>query len=122
VTTPEGEVKKKIRTLLKEYGVYWLQPVQMGYGGRGVDFHCVVRWRDIPVGFFIEAKKPNEDLTPLQRDFKKDRHEQQNATTFVIDGERGLRKLEQWLMSLQDQSSLLKAPSLTIMRSPPEIL
>jgi hypothetical protein len=122
MTTEEGYVKDQVRKLLKEYGVYYLQPVQMGYGGKGVDFHCVVRWRDLPIAFFIETKAPSKDLTPLQKQFKQDRHEQQNATTFVISNNTGLRKLEQWLQSLQDQSSLLKVPSSTIIHSPPETL
>ena len=41
--TPEGKVKKKIKEVLDEYGVYYFMPVQHGYGPRGVDFHCVMR-------------------------------------------------------------------------------
>jgi hypothetical protein len=107
VTTPESVVKTKIKTLLQKYNVYYFMPVQTGYGPSGVDFHCVVRWKDIPVAFFIEAKAQGKETTKRQDEFIMMRFKQLNATTFVISGETGLRKLEQWLLSLQDQKTLL---------------
>lgn len=116
MTTPEGTVKAAVRAILKEHNVYYLQPVQMGYGPAGVDFHCVIRWKDIPVAFFIETKAPDKDFTERQKLFAENREKDQNATTFKIKNQAGLRKLEQWLEALHDQSSLLKPrlPSLTI--------
>jgi hypothetical protein len=50
--TPEGRVKSDVRKLLNRYEVYYFMPVQMGYGAAGLDFHCVVKWRRVPIAFF----------------------------------------------------------------------
>jgi hypothetical protein len=61
--TPEAKVKAKIKTILKEHGVYYVMPIGSGYGNSGVpDFICCYR------GFFfaIEAKAGNNIPTQLQ--------------------------------------------------------
>jgi hypothetical protein len=105
--TPEGLIKDKIKIILRKYNVYYFMPVQTGLGAAGLDFHCVVRWHDVPVAFFVEAKRPDGKLTLRQSDFIKARSKLQNATTFVISGDVGLERLERWLRALQDPESLL---------------
>ncbi len=61
--TPEAKVKKKIRAILDEYGVYYAMPIGTGYGNSGVpDFLCCVN------GCFlaIEAKAGRGKTTALQ--------------------------------------------------------
>ena len=121
MTTPEGKIKVKVRELLKKYNVYYFQPVQMGYGAAGLDFHCVVCWKHIAVAFFIETKAPGKKPTDRQNILIADLEQRWNANVFVIENDTGLRKLEQWLMSIQDQSSLLKPrPFSTTTISQPE--
>ncbi len=39
--TPEAKVKKQIRAILDEHGVYYAMPIGTGYGNSGVpDFLC----------------------------------------------------------------------------------
>lgn len=117
--TPEGRVKANIRRVLDAFGVYYLMPVQMGLGAAGVDFHCVVKVTyiidgapiDLPIGFFIEAKKPGDEPTGRQKVFLQDRREQQNAKTFVIDDDPsinhitgGLEQLTVWLEAIEDRN------------------
>ena len=90
--TPEGRVKKNIKRILDSFGVYYFMPVQHGYGAAGLDFHCVVRFGNIPYAFFIEAKKPGGEPTGRQEDFAKDRLIKQCATTFIIDEDPSIKK------------------------------
>ena len=84
--TPEGKVKKEVRRVLDAFGVYYFMPVQMGIGAAGLDFHCVVRFGDHALAFFIETKKPKGTPTDRQESFAKERRQNQAARTFVIDG------------------------------------
>ena len=95
--TPEGRIKQLIRFALKKYNVYYFMPVSYGYGPRGVDFHCVVASKGQALAFFIEAKAPNKEATDAQSQFAKDRYEQQCAITFIVNGDRSLKQLEDWL-------------------------
>jgi hypothetical protein len=119
VTTPEGRVKTNIKRVLDAFGVYYLMPVQMGLGAAGVDFHCVTKVthiienepRDLPIAFFIEAKKPGDEPTGRQRVFMEDRRKYQNAMSFVIDDDPsikhvtgGLEALTKWLEQIEDQN------------------
>ena len=84
--TPEGKVKKEIKRVLDAFNVYYLMPVQMGIGAAGLDFHCVVRFGDHGLAFFIETKAPGEKPTDRQGLFAEERRKNQCARTFVIDG------------------------------------
>jgi hypothetical protein len=83
--TVESRVKAGINKVLDAFGVYYFMPVQMGLGKAGLDYHCVMRFGDHALAFFIEAKKPDEEPTPRQDTFADDRRKQQAARTFVID-------------------------------------
>ena len=61
--TPEGKVKKKVKALLDERGVYYFMPATAGYGRSGVpDIICCYR------GYFlaIECKAGGNKPTALQ--------------------------------------------------------
>lgn len=61
--TPESLVKKKIRKILDEAGVYYAMPIGTGYGNSGVpDFLCCVNGKF----FAIEAKAGKGKTTALQ--------------------------------------------------------
>jgi len=61
--TPESKVKAKIKTILKEHGVYYAMPIGTGYGNAGVpDFLCCVNGKFVA----IEAKANGGKTTALQ--------------------------------------------------------
>jgi hypothetical protein len=61
--TPEAKVKDKIKTILKEHGVYYAMPIGTGYGNAGVpDFLCCVNGKFVA----IEAKANGGKTTALQ--------------------------------------------------------
>lgn len=90
--TPEGKVKAKIDVLLKQYGAYYLKPVQNGMGAPALDYHGIHRG----VGFVIEAKAPGKEPTDRQLRTMKAIWAAGGAV-FVIDGDHGLTLLAQWL-------------------------
>ena len=62
-STPEVKVKKKIKDVLKEHGVYYAMPIGSGYGVSGVpDFLCCVNGTFLA----IEAKAGKNEATALQ--------------------------------------------------------
>jgi hypothetical protein len=94
-------------------------PVQNGMGAAGVDYHCVAgkwfqlssgsNWRieQVAVAFFIEAKRPGEKPSDRQDFFLADRRKEQGAMTFVIDGDKGLDELVDWLAGIEDNNERL---------------
>jgi Holliday junction resolvase len=61
--TPEAKVKKQIRAILDEEGVYYAMPMGTGYGNSGVpDFLCCVAGKFVA----IEAKAGKGKTTALQ--------------------------------------------------------
>ena len=59
--TPEGKVKAKVKTLLKQHGVWYFMPVP--WGNRGIpDLACVLKGQAL----FIETKAGRGKVTPLQ--------------------------------------------------------
>jgi hypothetical protein len=107
--TPEGRVKKNIDRILKSFPfVYPFKPVQFGTGAAGVDYHCVTRYGDLCLGFFIEAKKPGGEPTSRQDTFLRERRDNQRAMTFVVDddptinqGAGGIEELVKWLEQIE---------------------
>lgn len=94
MTTPEGKIKDKIKILLAEYHVYWLMPVQTGYGAAGLDFHCV-----LPGGlaFFIEAKANDKAPITAREDKLLEKIHSMGIQTFIVEDDQSLRKLRMWL-------------------------
>jgi hypothetical protein len=78
-------------------------PVQTGLGASGLDFHCVIPWRGIPLSFFVETKKFGKEPTDRQNLFIQERKEKQNAKTFIVDGRATLNELEKWLEQLRGE-------------------
>ena len=97
----EALVKQWVKELLKKYDVYYFMPVQGGIGAAGLDFHCVVQWRGIPLAFWVETKKFGKEPTDRQELFIRERKEKQNAKTFIVDGRATLNELEKWLEHLK---------------------
>ena len=67
--TPEVKVKKQIKAILDEHGVYYAMPIGSGFGNAGVpDFLCCVS------GYFmaIEAKAGDNKPTALQEKHMKE--------------------------------------------------
>lgn len=102
--TKEATVKDWIKEVLDAYNVYYFMPVNTGYGAAGVDFHCVVKWQNMALAFFIEAKRFGEEPTNRQTQFLDDRRKHQNANTFIIDGMAGCQALKQWLKKLTNDN------------------
>lgn len=91
--TPEGKVKKSINKLLDKYPHYRFMPVPTGFGKRTLDYLLCVNGKFLG----IEAKRPGEEPTELQR--KTIREIRANGgETFVIDGDVGLDALERWML------------------------
>jgi hypothetical protein len=102
MTTPEGRTKANINRVLNAFGVYAFMPVPTGFGKKGVDYHCAVRYGDLCLAFFIEAKKPGGEPTGLQTNFLNERREKQCAKTFVIDDDNvTLHELVEWLEGIE---------------------
>jgi hypothetical protein len=117
-------VKKSIDRVLAAFPfVYPFKPVQHGIGAAGVDYHCVAgkyfvidnQPEMIPIAFFIEAKKPGGEPTGRQDNFLRDRREQQNCKTFVIDEDpsiragRGLNELTEWLEGIEKHNEYCRS-------------
>lgn len=61
--TPEGKVKKKIKNILEELGMYYFMPPANGYGRAGIpDFIICSKGQFIA----IESKAQNNKPTALQ--------------------------------------------------------
>lgn len=92
--TPEGKVKAKVKQLFKEYEwqIYYFMPVQTGYGGPGLDFHCSAFGK----AFYVETKAPGKDLTPRQK-ITAYSMRQSGAKVFVVSGKDSLKELATWL-------------------------
>lgn len=101
--TPEGKVKAKISKTLKEFApdVSYDMPVPCGYGKQGVDYNGVVKsaLHKQGLAFFIEAKAPGKKPTPRQRNTLAEK-EGAGAKCFVIDGDKGVADLRNWLLSI----------------------
>jgi hypothetical protein len=101
VSTPEGLIKKDVKRILNEYDVYYFMPVQMGYGAAGLDFHCIIKWKKIPIAFMVETKAPGKELTARQSFLSQSLLENYNVITFIVDSPSSLLKLERWLQKIR---------------------
>ena len=92
MSTPESKVKLKVKGLLKTHGAYWHCPVQNGLGAPTLDFVGCHLGRF----FGIETKAGNKAATPRQENTMHEM-EQAGGATFLINEERGLDSLRDWL-------------------------
>jgi hypothetical protein len=98
MSTPEGKVKAKVKSLLKQYGAYQHWPVQTGYGSACLDCHGSHQG----LYYAVETKAPGKTLTPRQL-LTKDAIEESGGKVFIvgehlIDGEySGMEELKDWL-------------------------
>lgn len=82
MSTPESSIKRKVTTLLKQFGIYYFYPVTGGYGRSGVpDIVCC--WRGIFIG--IECKANGNKPTALQMKNLNAIAEQGGLTVLVDD-------------------------------------
>lgn len=62
--TPEGKVKQRVTTLLKQYDIWYFMPAANGYGVSGIpDYICCAKGKFLA----IECKAPGNKPTALQR-------------------------------------------------------
>lgn len=96
--TPEGKVKKKVRDVIKKFDpdIYSFWPVPAGFGPSSLDVLICYR------GFFIavETKAKGKAPTPRQ-ELCIEQINSALGTTFVIDGDDGVQKLEELLLWLK---------------------
>lgn len=99
--TPEGKVKKKVRNVLDKYqgSIYVYMPVPGGFGSTTLDYLGCIRGRM----FAIETKRPGGKPTERQNTII-ERLYWAGAEVFVIDGDEGCLKLDQWLTMVVEQS------------------
>ena len=94
--TPEGRIKREVNKLLTftamSYPLWIFKPVQIGYGTRALDYLLCIN------GHFasIEAKAPDEELTPHQKMTAKNILES-GGSVFIISEAATLGALITWL-------------------------
>lgn len=109
--TPEGRVKRLVKTVLAEFegGLYVNWPVPFGYGESMLD--CIGSIKGVHSGvgyaFAIETKAPGQDLTEVQ-ERNKTRMEMGGMMVFVIGRKpetlaRELDELRAWLRTRRQQ-------------------
>lgn len=93
MSTPEGKIKALVTKLLKaQANIYWFMPVQNGMGRATLDY---VGWHH-GLPFAVETKAPGKKPTARQELTIREMVAA-GARVFVIDGDEGLRELEEWL-------------------------
>ena len=100
MTTPEGRVKAKITPVLRarmDRGLWYYMPVPAGYGRSTVDYlGCFFGHF-----FAIEAKREGETPNDRQKGELED-IVAAGGTSFVIDGDAGVRMLDEWLTTIEN--------------------
>lgn len=90
--TPEGKIKEKVKSVLRNYMTYWHCPVQNGMGAPSLDFVGCYRG----MFFAIETKAGNKKPTPRQVTTIEDM-QAAGAEVFVVNEVSGLEELKNWL-------------------------
>ena len=90
--TPEGKVKSRVKTLLKQHSAWWHMPVQNGMGVPSLDFIGCHRGRF----FGIETKAGAKAPTPRQQITMQDMAAAGGAV-FLINEVEGMDALDNWL-------------------------
>lgn len=95
MSTPEGAVKDKVKTLLTQFKpqLYAHWPVQNGMGEPTLDCNGAINGRS----FSIECKAPGKEMTPRQRQTAI-KMRLAHVRVFEIDGNAdGIAELRAWL-------------------------
>lgn len=93
--TPEGEVKKDVKTLLKYHECWYFMPVQTGHGRRTIDFHAVRKsdGRFLAIETKAAGKKPTDDQVEILKAILDG-----GGMAFVYDGQpEDYALLDRWL-------------------------
>ena len=97
--TPEGKVKALVKKVFAKYGddldAFW--PVQNGMGTPALD--CIVCYRGHHIE--IETKAPGQKMTPRQI-ITAEKKEKAGAKVFVIDGDIGCARLDEYLQDIDN--------------------
>lgn len=92
MTTPEGEVKKALKKILKphedEKTLYAFWAVQTGYGKRTLD--CLVCWRGLFIG--VECKREGVEEPAPHQDTIMKAIRAAGGRTFLVTMEKGALK------------------------------
>lgn len=103
-TTPEGKVKRAIKKVLDDLGVYYHMPVQNGMGKPTLDFICCVGG----VYVVIEAKAPGAIPTRRQEALMKEIRASGGCTFWISEvAEVGL--LSSALVLIKEKFEVMKA-------------
>ena len=102
MTTPEGRVKKKIKSVLAKHetSVYVRMHVPSGYGKQTLDFEGACAG----FAFAIEAKAPGKPLSERQDQTIEDMLVG-GVRIFFIDGDEGCSILDRWLSAVSKPRS-----------------
>lgn len=96
--TPEGRIKNSVKKVLAKYGenldTFW--PVQNGMGTPALD--CIICYLGHHIE--IETKAPGKLPTPRQL-ITMEKKEKAGAKIFVIDGDIGCARLDNYLRGLE---------------------
>lgn len=95
-STPEGKVKKKVRTILDLLGAYYVMPVTNGFGNSGAPDYLVC-YKGVFVG--IECKAGENKPTALQLK-NLDQIIEAGGQSFVVN-ESNVGKLTQLLENIK---------------------
>lgn len=96
MSTPEGKVKTRVKSILKKHKVYYHMPVQNGMGAPSLDFTCCCNGHY----FAIETKAGKKGPTPRQEETIK-MIEAAGGKTFLVNDVSGEVELENWLELIQ---------------------
>lgn len=92
MSTPEGKVKTRVKSILKAHKVYYHMPVQNGMGAPSLDFICCHKGHH----FEIETKAGNKKPTPRQAETMR-QVEEAGGKTFLVNEVSGEAELKNWL-------------------------
>lgn len=100
--TPEGKVKREIKAIFDEFGIYWFCPATYGFGASGVpDFVGCVDGRFLAVE--AKSKYTRHGVTRLQQ-HNIDKIQANNGVALVVN-EDNLDELRNTIKELKDEKS-----------------
>lgn len=97
MSTPEGRVKDRIKTVVAQYfpSAYRFMPMQNGMGQQGLDFYYCINGHFVA----IEAKRAGKDPTALQQEIMSD-IARAGGRTYAVNDEASLQHMIDDLVDL----------------------